>query len=290
MFKPIPFKYDPELKREIELRGLSNCTFNNYRSQLRRIADYFNKDLTDVSIEEMKQYLYYLHTELKLNPQTTNLCRAAFYFFKICVLGQELSSYAIPKHKVILKLPDIISKDVILSVFEKIGLKYRAILSLCYGSGLRISEALNVQIEDIDSKEMKVFIREGKGGKSRYSILSEYSLLTLRNYYQSHRPKSPYLFPQQHAPERPMYQPNLLKTFTDTYKHLYPKSNKRITIHTLRHCFATHMLDSGVDLRTIQILLGHKSIKSTCIYLHLTTKHFHQLTSPLDQPGGDPLV
>jgi len=285
MFKPISFKYDPELKQEIELRGLSNCTFNNYRSQLRRLSDYTGKDIADISNEEVKQYLCHLRINLKLNPQTINVCRAAFCFFKCCVLGQELSPYALPKCKVILNLPTIISKDVILSVLKKISLKYRAILSLCYGSGLRISEALNVQIEDIDSNKMQVFVRNGKGGKSRYSILSQYSLSVLREYYVRYKPNSVFLFPQLHDQEHPMKPQNVGKVFSDIYMSLYPKSNKRITIHTLRHCFATHMLDSGTDLRTIQILLGHKSIKTTCIYLHLTSSHFSQLTSPIDQEG-----
>ena len=289
MFKPISFKYDHDLKKEIVLRGLSNNTFNNYRSQLRRIAEYFDKDLAEVSVEEAKQYLYHLRADLERNPQTINLCRAAFYFFNRCILGQEISPYILPKHKVSLKLPTILPRDIILSVLEKLPLKYRAILSLCYGSGLRISEALNIQIEDIDSKEMRIFVRDGKGEKSRYSILSGYSLITLRNYYKQHRPESSYLFPQYHNPDRPMNSQNIRKRFTDIYEHLYPKSNKRITIHTLRHCFATHMLDNGVDLRTIQTLLGHKSIKNTCIYLHLTSRHFSQLSSPLDQCRGDSL-
>ena len=290
MFKPISFKYDSELKREIELRGLSNCTFENYRSQLRRMAGYFNKDIADVSVEEAKQYLHYLSAELKRNPQTINVCRAAFYFFKRCVHGEEISPYALPKRKVTLQLPDILSLETILVIFENLHLKQKAVLSLCYGSGLRISEALNVQVEDIDSEKMQVFVRKGKGGDPRYTILSKQSLLILRQYYSHCRPKKPFLFPHRNNDDISKNPQYAQKIFVQIYKHLYPQSNKRITTHTLRHCFATHLLESGVDIRTIQALLGHKSIHSTSRYLHITTKRFSQLVSPLDRKEGDSLV
>jgi site-specific recombinase XerD len=291
MFHPIPFKYDKVLKREIDLRGLSYLTFKNYRSHLRRISEYFSKDIADVTIADMKIYLHHLHTDLRRESQTINVCRSAYKFFHQCILGNHISGYELPRRKVVLKLPDLIPAKRIPIVFETLSLKHRAILSLCYGSGLRISEALSVRICDIDSDNMCVFVSNGKGEKQRYSILSAYSLSVLREYYKAYKPSGPYLFPNKRDDGRPMNPQYVLLKFKEAYHKLFPKDNiKRITIHTLRHCFATHMLDCGVDLRTIQILLGHKSIHSTCIYMHLTNAHFSQLISPLDIKEGDSLA
>ena len=130
---------------------------------------------------------------------------------------------------------------------------------------------------------MKVYVRHGKGGKVRYTILSDYSLNCLRKYWKSYRPKGPNLFPKFQNPCDAAPPQHIQKAFSDAFKKSFPHSNKRITPHTLRHCFATHLLDSGVDLRTIQVLLGHKSIQSTSIYTQLTDFHFSKLVSPLDR-------
>jgi site-specific recombinase XerD len=283
MFRTISFKYDDELKREIDLRGLSYQTFKNYRSNLRRISEYIGKDIRDVTVEEIKIYLSHLRTDLKQNPQTINLCRAAYLFFHQNILGDNIPSYSVPTHKVIHKLPDILSSDSILLVLSHISLRYRAILSLCYGSGLRISEALSLDISDIDSKQMKVLVKKGKGGKSRYSILSLHSLHCLREYWKAFRPIGPKLFPKRDIPSEAKPSQHVQATFSDTYHKVFPYDNKKITTHTLRHCFATHLLDSGTDLRTIQLLLGHKSIKTTSLYTQLTDYHFSKLISPIDQ-------
>jgi site-specific recombinase XerD len=284
MFKPIPFKHDKELLREIELRGYSLNTFGNYRSHLRRLSEYFGKELAEISTDEVKNYLAHLKADLKRRPETINLCRKAFLFFKQCVLGEPVTPYALPTHKVVHKLPDILTADEVLHILNNhISLKYRAILSLCYGSGLRISEALSLEIGDIDSQNMKVFVRFGKGGKSRYTILSTYSLACLRKYWKAYRPTGTYIFSKSGSPDAPKPTQHVQEAFARAYRKAFPNSNKRITIHTLRHCFATHLLDGGTDLRTIQALLGHKSIKTTSLYTQLTDYHFSKLISPIDR-------
>ena len=282
MPKSISFQYDEELKREIELHGLSYRTFKQYRSCLRCLSEHLCKDLATISEDEVKAFLLYLKNDLNRGAQTVNLYRAAYLFLAQNILGTDAK---IPIHKVRHKLPNIIPAEKILAVLDAIPLKYRAILSLCYGSGLRISEAMSMLIEDIDSGRMRVFIRNGKGGKARYSILSELSLSLLREYYKAFRPKGAFLFPNGRDIGRPMNSPHVFAMLRDTYAGLFPDDSKGITTHTLRHCFATHLLDNGVDLRTIQILLGHKSIKSTCIYTHLTDWHLAQIRSPLDRVG-----
>jgi site-specific recombinase XerD len=280
MPKFISFQYDETLKREIDLRGLSYRTFKQYRSCLRRISDYYGKDIAEVSQDEVKSFLLHLKKDLSRNAQTINLYRAAYLFFSQNVLNVEAK---LPRHKVRYILPNIIPAENIRSVLESLPLKHRAIFSLCYGSGLRISEAMGILTEDIDAHRMRVFVRNGKGQKERYSILSEYSLSLLREYYKAFRPKGAFLFPRRGDCSRHMNAPHVFAMLRDAYSNLFPNDSRGITTHTLRHCFATHLLDSGVDLRTIQILLGHKSIKSTCIYTHLTDWHFAQIQSPLDR-------
>jgi site-specific recombinase XerD len=275
----ISFQYDEALKREIDLRGLSFRTFKQYRSCLRRISTYCGKDVAEISQDEAKSFLLHLKKNLGRNAQTINLYRAAYLFFSQNILNVEAK---LPVHKVKRKLPHIIPPESIRAVIDSLPLKYQAIFSLCYGSGLRISEATSMLTEDIDSKRMRVFVRNGKGEKERYSLLSEYSLSLLRAYYKRFRPKGAFLFPSRHDPDRAMNSPHVFSMLRDAYAKLFPDARRGITTHTLRHCFATHLLDSGVDLRTIQILLGHKSIKTTCIYTHLTDWHSAQITSPLD--------
>jgi len=280
MPKIIPFQYDEELKREIDLRGLSYRTFKQYRSYLRRISEHFDRDLAEISENDVKTFLLYLKKDIGRSAQTVNLYRAAYLFFAQNILCIDVK---IPSHKVRQKLPYIIPPEKIFAVLDAVPLKYRAVFSLCYGSGLRISEATGILIEDIDSARMKVFIRNGKGERERYSILAEYSLSVLREYYRAFRPKGAYLFPNAVDASRPINSAHIFSLLSDTYAGLFPDDSKRITTHTLRRCFATHLLDSGVDLRTIQLLLGHKSIKSTCIYIYLTDRHFAQIKSPLDR-------
>jgi site-specific recombinase XerD len=283
MFTKISFGYDEELKREVEMRGLSERTFENYRSQLRKMSEHYKKDIKEISVEEGKAYLFHLKHNLKRHAQTINVCRAAYIFFHQNILGNYFPLYALPAHKFVYQLPDILPADDIFSVLLSLSLKHRAILSLCYGSGVRISEALNLDIGDIDSKSMKIYVREGKGGKSRYTILSSYSLECLREYWRKHRPSGSKLFPLRYDPNESMNPQGIEKAFSDAYKKMFPNNNKRITVHTLRHCFGTHMLDNGVDLRAIQSLLGHKSIKTTSLYTQLSDYHFSKLVSPIDR-------
>jgi site-specific recombinase XerD len=285
MFQSVPFAHDKALNREIKLRGLSTCTFNNYRSHLRRISEYFSKDIGNVSVEDMKMYLDHLHTDLGLNPQTINVARAAYLFFHQKVLAKPIPNDNVPYCKVVPALPAIIPREKIIAVFDALPLKYRAILSVCYGSGLRISEALSLKAGDIDSAAGRVFVEFGKGRKPRYSVLSRSSLAVLRKYYKAYRPAGEYLFPHRDSIGKPMNPQRIQNVFTEVYRRLFPGDDRKITIHTLRHCFATHLLDSGVDLRTIQILLGHKLIKTTCRYTQLTEYRFSLVVSPLDRKG-----
>lgn len=291
MFKKVTFQYGEDLRREIDIRGLSHNTFKNYRPHLRRISEHFEKDIREVTVDEMKTYLHNLKNSLNQHAQTLNVCRSAYVFFNQSVLGRYLPNHLLPKHKFAYKPPDILPRENILLVLGSLSLRHKAVLSLCYGSGLRISEAVSLEIGDIDSPNMKVHVRTAKGGKPRYSILSAFSLGCLRDYWKAYRPPGPLLFPRARNQGMPMFVQHIYPAFSDAYKKRFPFCNKRITVHTLRHCFATHLLDSGTDLRAIQALLGHKSIKTTSIYTQLTDYHFSKLVSPIDRGGdGDPLA
>jgi len=286
MFQSISFPYEDQLMREIELRGYSLSTFKNYKSHLRRLAEFCSKDICQVEVEECKQYLLYLQKDLGFGPDTTNTCVSAFLFFQQAVLGNPISPVALPKRKKPKALPVILSKDQIFSLLDAFPLRNRTVLSLCYGSGLRLREALSLRIQDIDSKTGRLFVYYGKGGSDRYTILSAFSLALLRRYYKAYRPKGPLLFPGRSG-DRPLASQHIQAAFKSVVFGMFPLTYEKITIHTLRHCFATHLLDQNYDLRTIQLLLGHKSIQSTCIYLHLSSQRFSMIISPLDRKDGD---
>jgi site-specific recombinase XerD len=161
----------------------------------------------------------------------------------------------------------------------------RTILMLAYGAGLRVSEACGLRIEDIDSKAMVLNVRNGKGGRDRTVMLGSRLLQTLRRYYRSTRPQGPELFPGR-GKRRTLTRAAVCKALKRALVRV--KLNQRITPHTMRHCFATHLLEDGVDLRTVQILLGHASISTTTLYTHVTPARMGQVQSPLDRLSRPP--
>lgn len=174
---------------------------------------------------------------------------------------------------------DILSKDEILSIFNHISnLKHKTILLTIYSSGLRISEALNLKCSDIDSNNMLIKVCNGKGGKDRFTILGQENLNMLRHYWKIYRPKD-LLFPGM-VPGKPLAARNVQQVFK-TAKEMSGIS-KPVSVHSLRHSFATHLLENNTVLRTIQVLLGHANIDTTCIYLHLSAKRLSSVISPLD--------
>ncbi|NTV19691.1 MAG: tyrosine-type recombinase/integrase, partial [Bacteroidales bacterium] len=181
------------------------------------------------------------------------------------------------------KLPSVLPKDEILSIIEHVNnLKHKTVLQTTYSSGLRISETLNLRVSDIDSKNMTLRINHGKGNKDRLTILSLENLKLLRLYWKFYRPED-LLFPGLIS-GKPMSARNIQYIFQLAKNKA--GITKPATVHTLRHSFATHLLDHKVDLRTIQVLLGHNNISTTALYTHLSTQHISSVRSPLD--GCDP--
>jgi site-specific recombinase XerD len=179
------------------------------------------------------------------------------------------------------KLPVVLSKEEILSVYNQISFpKHKAIFLTLYSAGLRLQEVTNLKISDIDSKRMQIIIKDGKGFKDRYVMLSKVLLHELREYWKQSKVKPKiYLFPGPDI-NKPL-NPRTIQRFIFEAK-MRAKINKQVSPHILRHSFATHLLEDGTDLRTIQLLLGHKSLKTTAIYLHISKKYINETKSPLD--------
>jgi integrase/recombinase XerD len=183
------------------------------------------------------------------------------------------------------RLPVILSGSEVEALLEAVeSIKYRAALMTAYGAGLRIGEVCRLQVEDIDSRRMLLHIRDGKGGRDRYGVLSRRLLAVLRAYWKQVRPPKPYLFPGP-KPDRPLSAESVRKVLRKAVQT--SGITKHVTPHILRHSFATHLLESGTDIRTIQVLLGHQSIRTTQIYTQVSPEQIRRVKSPLDILGTE---
>jgi site-specific recombinase XerD len=270
-----------QMKFEMELRCLSPKTIKSYTSHVRLLEKHYGKPCTEISSDELKSYLHY-RISSGLSYSSIDISCNAFNIMFNSVLKRNWSGNTIKRPKKLKKLPNVLTKDEILTIINNVScFKHQTVLLTAYSSGLRISEVLNLKITDIDSKTMVINVRNGKGGKDRITVLGSENLAVLRQYWKLYRPNE-FLFPGL-IPGKPIAARNIQQVFRDACK----KANitKRVTVHSLRHCFATHLLDNGTDLRTIQVLLGHSNINTTCIYLHLSTQRIASVKSPLD--GGN---
>jgi len=273
--------YYEKMQFEMELRGYSPQTQKHYLSHLRLLEGYLSKPLNQVSPEEIKDFLHY-RIKNAVSYSSINISCNAFKVLFNSILKRNWSDDVIVRPKKRKKLPYILSKDEILSIFEHIpNIKHRTILLTAYSAGLRISEVLNLAVSDIDSNNMLIKVRGGKGGKDRFTILGIENLNMLRHYWKLYKPED-LLFPGK-IPGKPIAARNIQKVFKSAKDNA--GINKPVSVHSLRHSFATHLLENNTDLRTIQVLMGHANINTTCIYLHLSTKRISSIISPLD--GGE---
>jgi site-specific recombinase XerD len=232
--------------------------------------------------EEVRDFLIHLRDERKAHPLTINCYVAALKFLYANTLDRPevVPTWFSPRKP--RKLPQILSGKEVEALFDAItSLKYRAALMTTYAAGLRISETCRLQVADVDSERMLLHVREGKGGAERYAMLSSRLLVVLREYWKRARPPRPYLFPGQ-RPDRPLHPGSVRKVLRKAVEDAGIK--RRVTPHQLRHSFATHLLDAGTDIRTIQVLLGHRSITTTQIYAQVSPQ---RTKSPLDLLGTE---
>ena len=224
-------------------------------------------------------YLLHLIRDKHQAPQTLDVAYSALKFLYHTVLNRPLDISPVPRSKQSQKLPVVLSTEEITKLFSCIKkIRHKALLTLIYSAGLRTSEAANLKVSDIDSKRMQIRIQNSKGAKDRYTILSETALLTLREYYTIYRPTT-WLFKGRFG-DKPIGFRGISFIFT-IYK-IEAGIKKEASVHSLRHSFATHLLENGVDLHHIQLLLGHSSPKTTTVYLHVRRVDLQKIISPLD--------
>lgn len=269
-----------KMKQEMTLVGLSPATQNIYLKAVIQLHDYYHQSPATLSVSQIKDYLLHLLKERKLAPNTYNTQIYGLRFFYCITLRHPLRKLDLPTTKVTYKLPSILSPDEVRRIIKATSnTKHRTLLMLIYSAGLRVSEALNLQIQDIDGERKTLHIRCGKGGKDRYVILSPMVHQALRDYWRTYR-FSDYIFPSQNDPHKPITTSSALQIFKSA------KAAASITkaggIHSLRHAFATHLLESGTDLFTIKELLGHASIQSTVRYLAFVPDRHQNVRSPIE--------
>jgi site-specific recombinase XerD len=234
-----------------------------------------------MSEEEIRGFLLFLLKENQNSSSTVNAYNSALRFVFGAVLGRTLNYQKIPRRRIHRQLPQIMSKADIVRLFESVdNLRNKAMLMTIYGAGLRVSEVVRLRVADIDSANMRIFVHCGKGGKDRYTLLSESNLEILRDYWRAYRPNHPegYLFPGKGG-TKPLHFRAVEDAFNSAAKRAGIR--KDVKTHALRHCFATHLLESGVDVCRIKQLMGHTHIQSTTFYLHLLNFD-GSIKSPLD--------
>lgn len=276
----------------ISLRGLTSHTVKSYSTYIRAYLDYLSsflfKQPEQVSWSELRDFVRWLQRERNLSDRTVNACISQLRFFTLYVLHLPWDNTQLPLRKFDEYLPYVPSQEDTFRFISTIpDLKQKTMVAVMYSAGLRIGELCHLRYEDIDRKNMRIHIRHSKSRSSRYAILSQMALGLLTQYwFQYGRPRG-WLFPKQSDPssDRPI----------DTFflsRHIHEHERRlgweeKLTCHSFRHAFGTHLYENGTDLLTIKALLGHKSISSTAVYVHLASNGTGSAVSPLDRLAGE---
>ncbi len=269
-----------EMVKRMRLKGCSQKTVKAYTGHVKRLAKYYGKPVDQLDSVQVEEYLLSLVQDAGYAASSVNQAEAALKFLYREVLRQCEVVVNLPRMKQEKKLPDILTKQEVRQIISSVrNLKHRSMLAMAYSSGLRVGEVVRLTIKDVDSKRMLLHVRQSKGKKDRYTVLSAKALALLRDYARQYKPTE-WLFegaqPGKHISERAAQ-----KVFEGACKKV--GVIKDVSIHSLRHAFATHLLENGTDLRYIQELLGHSSPKTTEVYLHVTVSHISGIESPLDR-------
>ena len=266
------------IKQKLKYKRYSPNTISTYVSCLDQFNRFIQKKGLQINEATIYQYLMSL-VEKGYSRSSQNQHINAIKFYLEKVLKQESKTYYIERPLKKRKLPTVLSEKEIQLIFSNIGnLKHKALLSLIYSCGLRVGEALNLKINDLDSDRMLISVRNGKGEKDRMVPLANNVLTLLRKYYKEYRPIT-FLF---NGAENEMYSATSIRNVLKRAVHM-AHIKKNVTPHTLRHSYATHLLEKGTDLRYIQVILGHSSVKTTEIYTHVSTKNLQAIKSPIEE-------
>lgn len=268
---------------DMQVRNLSPHTQRAYVEQVSRFARYFGRSPAMLSPENIRTYQVYLANERRLAPSSIQIAIAALRFlYRVTLKKEWVVTEVIPSPKAAAKLPVILSADEVRRFLDCLdSVKHRAILTTCYGAGLRVSEAIRLKATDIDSRRMVIRVAQGKGQKDRYVMLSPKLLDTLRSYWRGARPKD-WLFPGD-LPGQPITRFAVACACEKARRRA--GIGKPVTPHSLRHAFAVHLLETGTDVRTIQLLLGHRNLTTTARYLRIAASTVCATRSPLDLPA-----
>lgn len=270
---------------DLRLRNYSDRTIKAYLRCVSNFARHFGKPPDELGPPHIREYQLYLVKEKQCSWAVFNQTVCALRFFYNTTLGCKEMIEEIPYPRFEKRLPVVLSQTEVDALLRAVkNLKHRALLTTIYATGLRVSEVTNLVVNDIDSSRMIVQVRRGKGRKDRFVMLSPKLLTLLREYWKAYHPRH-WLFPGQN-PSRPIDNATAYRVCQRAAEAA--KLSKSISPHTLRHSFATHLLEAGTDLRTIQLLLGHRNLKTTAVYLHVSTVALRSTVSPLDLLGNSP--
>ncbi|MCF8020978.1 MAG: site-specific integrase [Vallitaleaceae bacterium] len=269
--------------RDMKLKGFAEGTQKAYLSCVILFVKKYNRNPQELGETEIKEYLFQLSEEGR-SKTYINQCYSGLRFLYETTLKRDWESYKIPRSKQKKRLPVALSQQEIYTLItETKNLKHKAIFSVMYSGGLRVKETTSLKTDDIDSKQMRIYVSDGKGGKDRYTILSNTALKDLREYCKTYRITDSYLFKGRDS-ETPLSN----RTVQSVFKQIKEKEglDKRATVHSIRHSFATHMLESGVSIYHLQRLMGHTQVQTTSKYLHISNLSALQITSVQDKLFG----
>jgi integrase/recombinase XerD len=271
----------PLRRRMIEdmtIRKFAPKTQHDYVQRVKNFAAFLGRSPDTASFEDVRRYQLHLAASGVGVPTINQTASTLRFFFKVTLGRPEIVEHTHAIHEP-RKLPVVLSPEEVARLLDAApGLKYKAALSVAYGAGLRATEVVSLKVSDIDSKRMVIRVEQGKGGKDRYVMLSPHLLDLLRTWWKAARPRG-WLFPGR-APAQPMTTRQLNRACHAAAQTA--EINKRVSLHILRHSFATHLLEQKVDVRIVQVLLGHANLETTTLYTHVATKTISEVLSPLE--------
>lgn len=269
-----------QMDEDMVIRGMAERTRESYLNAVAALAKHYRRSPDRIGADEVQRYLLYLLQERKLAWSSCNVALQGLKFFYRVTLKRPQEDFDLPRARGPQKLPQILAPEEVARLIDCTGnLKHRAMLMTAYAAGLRLSELVHLKVSNVDSARMTLHVELGKGGKDRYTLLSPKLLAELRAYWKLCRPRL-WLFPSPRDAKVPMEPSSVQRIF-----HRAKRAagiTKDCGIHGLRHAFATHLLEAGVDVPSIQHLMGHRHISSTLRYFHLARKRLGQTPSPLD--------